>query len=86
MLQTNLDTYFQLSHHLETINTFLKGIYEFEPQSEYYVKWKEQEIEYWTKELISIKQKLDAKIETLPIDVILMCINSNTKIELPENF
>lgn len=86
MLQTNKATYEQLCHELETIKTFLKGIYDFEPTSEYYKKWKDTEIEYWTEELIKVKEKLDAKINTLPIDVIMYCIKNGSKIELPEKF
>ena len=80
-------TYAQLDTNLHNLNQLLKATHAFEPESEKYQVWKDAEIDFLTEQYISTQRLIDAKLQLIPIDVLLAAIDDTTiAIEMPERF
>ena len=80
-------SYEQLDTNLRNLNYLLKATHDFEPESKKYQQWKDTEIEFLTEQYISTQRLIDAKLELIPVEVLLLAIeDTNMAIEMPEKF
>ncbi len=80
-------SYAQLDTNLHNLNHLLKATHEFEPESKKYQDWKDTELEFLTEQYISTQRLIDAKLDLIPVEVLLAAIEDTTiAIEMPEKF
>jgi len=80
-------SYEQLDTNLRNLNYLLKATHEFEPESKKYQDWKDTELEFLTEQYITTQKLIDAKLELIQVEVLLLAIeDTNMAIEMPEKF
>ena len=80
-------SYAQLDTNLHNLTNLLKATHNFEPTSDKYKQWKESELDFLEQQYTTTKRLIDAKLQLIPIDVLLLAIEDNTiAIEMPEKF
>lgn len=80
-------TYAQLDTNLHNLNHLLKNTYQFEPISAKLKEWKQNELDFLIEQYTSTKRLIDAKLELIPLDVLLAAIEDTTMaIKMPKTF
>lgn len=80
-------TYTQLDNNITMLNDLLKKTYAFKPETPKYKAWQEAEIDFLTEQYTTTQRLIDAKLQLIPIEVLLAAIDDITiAIEMPEKF